>query len=213
MCNILILRDEKCIEFRNMKKLSQILYTHSVAPHKPGRLCTVGSSMLLYKDQSKELCDIHWLDCNEGKPKFLKEKFFTTSLLVLRDMIGVRNGSEELIIIGAGSLNGIHSYSTTTGGLKWRMKGKLPGMQNALDAEGVTTDGYGHLFVSDGILGNSCIHMFSVSDGQYLGCLIKEGEQGLGYPNMICWHLASHSLVVAHWKSGHGSLSMIDVEY
>ena len=125
-------------------------------------------------------------------------------------MIGVRNGSEELII-GINS-QGIHCYSTTTKSLKWSVEGQLQGMQQALFAEGVT-EGYGHLFVCDGPIGNSCIQMFSVSDGRYLGCLIKEGEQGLGVPHGICWNSASHSFVVAHWKSGAWALSMINMEY
>ena len=165
MCNIFIHRDEKCIEFRNTNNLSEILYTHSVVPHKPGRLCTVESYFLVYQDQSKEPCDIHWLDCNEAKPKLLREKSFTTSLLYLYDMIGVKNGTDELII-GIHPEIGIHCYSTTTKSLKWKMTGKLLGTKNASEARKVTTDGRGHLFVSDGV--NRCIQMFSVSDGQYL---------------------------------------------
>ena len=210
MCEIFILRDKKCIEFRDTATLSHIICTHSVAPHKPGRLCTVGLPFLLYEDQSKEPRQIHWLDCNEGKPKLVKEISFTTSVPYLSDMIGVLNDAQELVI-GVTSENGIHCYSTTNKNLKWSMAGNLSGMQKVLDAERVTTDGHGHLFVSD--YDNRCIQMFSVSDGQYLGCLIKEGAQGLGLPYGICWNSASHSLAVAHLKSGIWSLSMIDMEY
>ena len=168
--------------------------------------------MLLYEDRSKNPFKIHWLDCNEAKPELLKEKSFATSLPYITDIIGVQNGVDELFI--ATSLkNGIHCYSTATKSLKWRVVGKLPGMCKEMWAEGVATDGHGHLFVSDGWNGNRCTQMFSVADGQYLGCLIKEGEQGLGYPNGICWHSASHSLIVAHRKSAAWFLRMIDVEY
>ena len=213
MYNIsVILRDERCIEFRNINNLSQILYTHSVMPHMPSKLCTVGSSMLLYQDQSKIPPRIHWLDCNESKPKLLKGKSFTTSLQDITDMIGVRNGTDELII-GTGKQNGIHCYSTTTKSLKWSMEGQLPGMKNALYAASLGTDRRGHLFVSDGFIGNRCIQMFSVSDGRYLGCLINEGEQGFRCPHRICSHSASYSLVVAHMVSFCWSLSMINMEY
>ena len=113
VCNIFILRDEKCIEFRNRNNLSQILYIHSVAPHVPRVLSTSGSSMLLYDDGSKRPYHIHWLDCNESKPKLLKKKSFTTSLLYLNDMIRVQNGAEELLITSDYD-KGIHCYSTTT---------------------------------------------------------------------------------------------------
>ena len=212
MCNIFILRSETYIEFRNANNLSQILYTHSVAPHKPGTLCTVGSSFLLYEDRSKEPSDIHWLDCNESKPKLLKEKSFIISLPSILDMTGVQNGAEELII-GSSYGNGVHCYSTAKRSLKWSVARNLPGIQKGLWAIGITSDGRGHLFVCDGSTGNRCIQMFSVSDGQYLGCLIKYGEQGLGFPYRICWHSASHSLVVAHSMGGSWDLSGINMEY
>ena len=211
MCIVFVLRDRKSIEFRDTNNLSQILYTHSL-PHKPGLLCTVDSFTLLYQDRSEKSCEIHWLDCYGAKPKLIKEKSFTTSLQYIRFMIAVQNGDDELIIVV--NSTGIQCYSTCTKNLKWSVEGKLPGMKKALYAVGLTSNPQrGHLFVSDGWDGNNCIHLFSVSDGQYLGCLIKEGEQGLGLPHRICWHSASHSLAVAHWKSGPGSLSMIDVEY
>ena len=211
MCNIFILRDKQCIEFRNANNLSQVLYTHSVAPHSPLALCTVGSSFLLYEDGFKIPREIHCLDCNEPNPKLLKEKSLTTSLPYLWDMIGVRNGTDELIV-GINN-SSIHCYSTATKSLKWSVSGKLPGMQKALHPIALAADGYGHLFVSDGYNGNMCIQMFSVADGQCLDCLIKEGEQGLGRLHCIDWHSASHSLAVVHWKSDVWSLSMINMEY
>ena len=212
MCIIFIPRYEKCIEFRNTNNLSQILYSHSVAPHKPGRLCTVNSFMLLYQDLSKKPREIHWLDCNESKPKLLKEKSFIISLPYIHYITGVQIGAEELII-GSSCENGIHCYSTATKSLKWSVARNLPGIQKGLGAVCITTDGCGHLFVCDNTFGNNCIQMFSVSNGQYLGRLIKKGEQGLGYPLRICWHSADHSLVVVHTMSLSYYLSVINMEY
>ena len=168
--------------------------------------------MLLYEDLSNKPREIHWLDCNDAKPKLLKEKSFTTSLHVLWDMIGVRNGTDEQIV-GIQGFGGVHCYSTATKSLKWRVVGKLAGMQEVLWPMGLATDGRDHLFISDGKADNNCIKMFSVSDGQYLGCLIKEGEQGLGSPDSICWNSASHSLAVAHDAGASWYLSMINIEY
>ena len=122
------------------------------------------------------------------------------------------NGAEE-VITGIQPYTGIHCYSITTKSLKWSVSGNLPGMQNPVNALGLTSDGRGYLFVCDGMFGNRCIQMFSISDGQYLRCLIKKGEQGLGLPYRICWHSASHSLTVAHLMGGIWSLSMINIEY
>ena len=100
--------------------------------------------------------------------------------------------------------------------LKWSVEGNLPGMQESLYAVSLTDNPQrDYLFVSDGSngnTGNSCIQMFSILDGQYLGCLIKEGEQGLGNPGTIAWHSASHSLAVAHIADLYWSLRMISIK-
>ena len=57
-------------------------------------------------------------------------------------------------------------------------------MDQELDAGNIAADDHGTIFVCD--VGNGCIQMFSVSDGIYLGCLIRKGDQGLGGPFMIC---------------------------
>ena len=195
-----------------MNNLCPILYTHSVAPHEPRKVYTVGSSFLLYEDRSKEPYSIHWLDCNETKPKFLKEKSFTTSLqtlwVCLQFKMVPRNWLSQL-------LQKMASIATAQLPKAWNgeWQEKLPGMQKVLYPVHITTDGRGHLFVSDGVNGNRCIQMFSVSDGQYMGCLIKEGEQGLGHPNTICWHSASHSLAVVLLMDCFWSLSVINMEY
>ena len=63
-------------------------------------------------------------------------------------------------------------------------------------ATGVAVDDNGRLFVAD--TANECIQMFSAADGQYLGCLMKQGDQGLTWPNRLRWCDTSSSLIVAH---------------
>ena len=137
-CSFIILRDKQSIEFRDTDNLSKIIYNHSVAPHKPGRLCTVGSSFLLYDDRSKRPRDIHWLDCSGDKPKLLKEKSFTTSLRDMWDFVRVQNVANELII-GVDPEKGIHCYNTVTKSLEWSVARKLPGMQKPLHATCITS--------------------------------------------------------------------------
>ena len=59
-------------------------------------------------------------------------------------------------------------------------------MENEMEAWGVTADGCGHLYVSD--WANECIQMFTI-DGDYLGPVLKKGEQGLGTPGRILWFI------------------------
>ena len=70
-------------------------------------------------------------------------------------------------------------------------------------------DRKGHLFVSDD---NKCIQLFSVSDGQYLGCFIKEGEQGLGVLGKICFSASTSQLVVSHRKDEKIHIAVLNVE-
>ena len=172
-------------------------YRHSLAPHTPWRLYACDPTSLLYVDLSKEQRALRWLIYSEGRPKFIKEKSFTSSGCMFFDMTTVRFGADELVII-ADRINGIQCYNTNTKNLKWSAAGELPGMQKALDAHSVTTDERGCLFVCDDHAGNQCVQMFSVSDGQYLGCLMKEGKQRLECPVSICWLSATHSLAVLH---------------
>ena len=72
-------------------------------------------------------------------------------------------------------------------------------MKKAIGPQGVTSDGYGHLFVCD--VHNACIQLFSVSDGKYFGTYLMRGEEGLGTPRLIRWCRNTSSLVVAHVDS------------
>ena len=60
----------------------------------------------------------------------------------------------------------------------------------------MVADRKGRLFVKD--MNNKCIQMFSALDGQYLGCLIKEGEKGLGLLGKICFSASTSQLLVSH---------------
>ena len=72
--------------------------------------------------------------------------------------------------------------------------------------KGVTTDGQGHVFVTDE--NNKCIQIFSAG-GKYVGVLLKEGQQGLGEPRRVRWNDATSSLVVAHKKDRNIFISVI----
>ena len=67
-----------------------------------------------------------------------------------------------------------------------------PGMDKEMEAQGVTTDGRGHLFVCDGNPGN--------------------GEAGLGEPSLIRWNQETSSLVVAHRLNWRWIISVVAVE-
>ena len=113
------------------------------------------------------------------------------------------NGNDLVIATAIGS-KGIHACNVNTNSLEW--KREIDGMEKA----GVASDGHGRLFVFDG--DNGCIHMLSVSDGQYMGCLIKQGDQGLGAPFFGVWSEEMSSLIVAHRKGNKRFISVIKVQ-
>ncbi len=192
---VFLLRNEKRIDFW-AEDLSRVVLTHSVALHKPTRMCAASPTLLLYQNYvSKE---IHWLDCSTNPPKPAPGK---NSLPARRcwDMCITRDGDKSLLITSGYMMSGITCYDTETGAERWRVEGQLPGMEKEFCPLGVTADGTRRVFVCD--INNMCVHMFDVSDGQHLGwSVLMKGEQGLVQPRVIQWSEANKSLVVGHFK-------------
>ena len=185
----------KKIEFRNKENLSEILLSISVAPHQPESMCTVSPSVLVYKDTSTRPVQLHWLDCSGTEPKLLGITA-NVNLNGVQDMCVVQSENEKLLIVISRDKNDIHAYSCSTGQLKYSIEKKIP--SGSFVSFGVAGDSNGHLFVSD--YTKNCIYMFSVSDGQYVGCFLNNGDQGLEYPRRLRWAQTSSSLVIEHFK-------------
>ena len=90
------------------------------------------------------------------------------------------------------------------------MDGQVTGMEEAVDVRAVTTDERGHLFVAD--YNNECIHMFSTSEGQYLGRLMK-GVETIGNPGRVYWSVDTSSLVAACLLRDKWHLQLINIQY
>ena len=178
------------MEFRNLSDLERILHTCGMGPAKSYRLYRISPSDLLFNSGSETQPHIHFLDCTSFPPK-VKFKFYTAEYIYW-DMCFVQEQNKKLVIVTGDGLQEIHAYNADTKSLEW--KKEIEGMENA----GIAADGDGHLFVCDG--DNRCVHMLSVSDGQYLGCLIKKGDQSLGAPLWAAWSEETSSLIVAHAK-------------
>ena len=200
------------IEFRDVNDFNQILLTHSVAPHNPEALYAVTPSTLLYTDSSKSPRDIHWLDLSELQPKpAAGKRVIHTKQHKIYDMCCTQDGDEQLLVVTARH-DGLFAYNTITGKLEWKVDGKLPGMEKDIDCIGVTMDKNGHLFVCDYSNGNKCIHLFRASDGQYLGCLIKD-EKELGAPALIHWCENTSSLITVCCCNGEFYINAISVQF
>ena len=113
-----------------------------------------------------------------------------------RYSVCVSQEGHQLIIKSFGH-NGVFACDSVTGEIRWKVRGRLPGMQKWMTAHGIDTDERGHLFVCD--TNNQCIHMFSLN-GAYLGVLLKS-EDRLGIPLKICWCRETSSAAVLHHKN------------
>ena len=187
-------------------------FSHSVAPHHPGRLATRAKT-LIYQDQGSSAHGLRGLNCSTYPPKGANINCIPSSKefigLQLLDMIGsVTLKSDELIIKSFGS-GGICASHKTNGKMRWKVKGRLPGMQKSMIARGIDTDGRGHLFVCD--TANQCIQMFSLN-GDYLGVLLRSGEQDLGTPFRIRWCRRTSSVVVLHHRNDRCCMSVLCAE-
>ena len=177
-----------------MTDFKKILHAHSVAPRTPTILDKIASSTLLYVDGSKKPFEVYQLDLSESNSKSAAEKpIIHTQQSEIYDMCFVQDGDKHLLVVATGDA-GLFAYNTKTDKLEWEVNQKLTGMKQVPCATGVTTDGRGHLFVGD--RGNGCIQMFSASDGQYLGHLMK-GAETISDPGRIYWSVETSSLVAA----------------
>ena len=113
----------------------------------------------------------------------------------LNDLHFVQHGEHQLLVT-SDVRQGVSCYDATSGELKWRVKGRVGGMEKAMNLRGVTSDGKGHLFVYDH--NNHGIQMLSVN-GMYMGCVFKAKHQVNHFrTEWIRWCSRTSSLVLAH---------------
>ena len=195
------------IEFRDPSNWSTILHTHKEAQHSLIEMCAAPSA-LLYLDQSKTPREVHWLHLNDAQPKPGKSVIHTQQFHI-RDICFVKDGDKQLLVVAAAQ-NGLFAYNIEFDKLEWKFDGNIPGPGEKMFVSGVTTDGRGHLFVSDS--NNNSIQMFSVLDGQYLGCLTKR-MRDLGQPFRVYWCKKASSLVCACWKGQKYHVNVLNVQF
>ena len=103
----------------------------------------------------------------------------------------------------------LYATNILTSTVEWTVTGKLPGKQEKMSATRIITDGCSHLYVCDYRKDNRSIQMFSVSEGFYLGCYMREGEQNIGAPILTFWSQVLRFLLVVHKKNDQWYLGSI----
>ena len=189
--------------------------SYSVAPARPGRLCTcnVTPETLAYTDCKQNKQVVRWLDCRSYPPVPTNKK---TNIQIkhtdnhsIQDMCCVTFIKNNLLIT-AQSYGGVNAYVAGTDYLKWHVGGDQPGIDKWMNAVGVTTNGWGQLFVSD--MSNKCIQMLS-TNGAFLDTVLRREKLGVWNPQRIRWCDKANSLVIAHEKQGLFSIDVFQWLY
>ena len=100
----------------------------------------------------------------------------------------------------------VTAYSVKT---LWSVQGFQPdGMKSQMKPLGITTDGRGHLFISDAA--NGCIQIFD-TDGTYLCPVDCNSKLDLGTPKLIDLSKSESALVVTHKVNGKCFISVLKI--
>ena len=193
------------IAFHDVDDLGVVVQTFSVSPRRPGRLCTVSSTTLLYIDDSTMPREVLWLDCTTSPPEPTSGRHIThTQDDVISDLCCVQHPNKQLLITVHKS-GGINSYNTSSNKREWCVRGELTERDENICPRRIVTDGCGHLFVID--RGNDCVQMFS-TDSVYMGRLLRE-ERCFGRLSKIDWCSDTSSLVVLHKRNRKYEISRV----
>ena len=177
-----------------MRDLNKVVFSLRISGD-PAALCTRASSQLLYQNKQAKPYRVRRVDCS-ATPPTLHE--VTSVVHDGREYVWRMCSPSRDLLVVTRYKEGVFCYTLDGGQLKWKVSGKLPGMDWDIDARGVTADGQRHLFVCDE--SNRCVHMLSTTDGAHLGVVVRALLEGVGNPREVTWHGESASLVVAHEK-------------
>ena len=186
-----------------MEDLDEVVHSYSMAPHRPGRLCTIPPATLLFEDKSRFPRKIHKLDCtvlpvntsNQTRP-------IETLMNNIWDISYTEHEEKQLVLITNG-YEGLFAYNGCTGELEWTVKGRV--------FVGITGDGRGHLFQCVNSHENNAVKMYTTK-GSYLGTLQLE-KGNVFRPRRISWCKNTSSLVLANERDEEWFVSVIAVKY
>ena len=188
--------ERKGIKFYATEGLAEV-YDLRTVTSELGILCTDSPTILIFIDKHNPL-KLKWLDCSKMPPQVI-----TTSSLHerwVKDICVARekNVSKTQLLVGTfiKMANKIQAVNIQSDQIQWTFEGYMLRMKKELQPRGITSDDQEHLFVCDEA--NSCVQIFSVSNGKYLGTLLKKGDNSQGVPRGIRWHKESKYLTVSY---------------
>ena len=156
-------RKKKKIDLYDAHHLSVIMWSWTIPSDAPSKLCSIAPSTLLWVNHTKTSNIINWFNCETFPPQCSNLSPITSPSGY--DMCWVKYRSKQLLIT-THCTEGLRADNTVTGALEWEIHGTVLGVDQQINARGVTVDGHNRILVCDAY--NYCVHMFSV-DGGVLG--------------------------------------------
>lgn len=212
--------EEKRVKFFEIRRLACAARDHKVAPHEPGIMCTAAPSVLVYEDLSGCGCRVRWLDCKTFPPKPVSQgkvlhterhKTGKSPTSKIYEMSCAYNAEKQHLLIIVTTSGRLRAIDSKNGDPMWEVPRNLPHLKSPWSADGVTTDGCGHLFVSD--TRNKSVHMFS-TEGEHLQEVFGKEQLGPDKSRYVGWIKKRSSLVVVHDmpKQGKKNISVLKLD-
>ena len=190
---------------RNVHKLKQFILSVT-ADSRPTH---IPATQIYYDIPSECNVHIHLEQENGTTQKHLPKLIEANSPTLqgrIRDVCTVTHGNQVLrvVVMASGKLR---ACNETMDRLEWIAEGYLPEMEHLLNVRSVTADNQGYILAYD--KANACVHKFNTR-GEYVGCVLREKEQGLETIQQIRWSSMSSSLVVSYSDtSGQCHISVV----
>ena len=169
-----VFRHEMKINFHDSNDIKNVVFSYRVAPEKPSAMCTQSANSILYVDESKFPSELRWMDCRKQCPK--PGSYVTHSEQnSIWDICSLHHKGKQLVVSTRG-VNIVYAYNTVADKCEWTLKENL-GKTEKVTAQSVTTDGFGHLYVTDFL--KSAIKKIS-ANGIPLETVIRTGRTRFG---------------------------------
>ena len=180
------------MDFHDISNLEKV-ESCSVSPHKPGSLCVIPPSTILFMDKSDKLHTrrINRLDCSVSSPRLIEDilvaKPDSRPIYCLSDLLFVEHKGRSVLVVTS-SIK-IMAFDVKLGILVWEVDDQCPGIEHSIGASAAVADDKGHLFIYDCF--NSCMHIILIDDGSRVGGL----KRCPVFPIQMTWckHSTSHS--------------------
>ena len=191
-----ICRFKEKIEFRDLKKLEEVVSTYSAAQHDIRCLCfSPDLNVLFYEIRLKSRSVIHQLDCSASPATQKNGEKHIETLTVVNEMCYARHEERHLLVTAQRRKNsGVCVYDIQTAELRWCLETFRP---NAIPS--VAIDGAGNILVCD--CHSEEVYRISVSR-ENMGTVLKNPEKLFDVNKMqLCKKSSSLVLVYKNAES------------